>query len=195
MTLISTTAETSLPLEKVARRLDRAGIDWAVFAGAAASVYGSSRPLTDVDILVPAADGDRAAALFPKATVKREHDGTVRSLELPGFDILAGLAAMDLDAPMAARLMRHEIAGVVVPVIPPEDNVLLKALWGRGPEEGKHDWQDVQAMLAHLASLDWEYLRWRANACDPRQHAERVLNRLESLWHRKGKSSTRSHQP
>ena len=195
MPLTSTKPETNLSLEQIARRLDRAGIDWAVFAGAAASVYGSPRPLTDVDILVPANDGDRAAALFPKATVKREHDGTVCKLELPGFDILAGLSTMDLDAPMAARLMRHEIAGVIVPIIPPEDNILLKALWGRGPEEGKHDWQDVQAMLAHLATLDWEYLRWRANACVPRQHVERILKRLESLWHQQGKSYTRSHQP
>jgi hypothetical protein len=34
-----------------------------------------------------------------------------------------------------------------VPVIPPEDNILLKALWGRGPEVGKHDWEDVREMM------------------------------------------------
>jgi hypothetical protein len=38
----------------------------------------------------------------------------------------------------------------------------------RGPEEGKHDWE-VQAMMAHLPALDWEYLRWRARACGLRQ--------------------------
>jgi hypothetical protein len=43
-------------LAEVARRLDGAGITWAVFAGAAATAYGATRPLTDVDILVPAAD-------------------------------------------------------------------------------------------------------------------------------------------
>ena len=40
-----------LTLEEVARRLDRAGIKWAVFAGVAAAAYGATRPLTDVDIL------------------------------------------------------------------------------------------------------------------------------------------------
>ena len=52
--------------EEIARRLDGARVTWAVFAGAAASVYGATCPLTDVDILVPAAEGDRVAALFPE---------------------------------------------------------------------------------------------------------------------------------
>jgi len=177
-----TEPETRLSLGQVARRLDRAGITWAVFAGAAASVYGATRSLTDVDILVPAAEGNRIAGLFPEAAVKREDDGSVQGLELPGFDILAGLATVDLDARMAARLTRREIAGVVVPVIPPEDNILLKALWGRGPEVGKHDWEDVQAMMAHIPTLDWEYLRWRTAACVPQERIEQVLERLEALW-------------
>jgi hypothetical protein len=168
---------TTLSLEKVARRLDDAGVAWAVFAGAAASVYGGTRPLTDVDILVPSTAGDRVTALFPEARVKRGNDGTVQVIQLPGFDILAGLTVMDLDAEMAARLTRHEIAGVIVPVIPPEDNILLKAMRGRGPEVGKHDWEDVQEMMAHLPTLDWEYLHWRAEAC----RGERVLERLEAM--------------
>jgi hypothetical protein len=68
-----------------------------------------------------------------------------------------------------------------VPVIPPEDNILLKALWGRGPEMGKHDWEDVREMMAHLPTLDWQYLRWRADACGPLQRMEQVLERLEAL--------------
>lgn len=173
---------TGLSLEEVARRLDQAGVAWAVFAGAAATVYGSPRPLTDVDILIPAAEGDRAAALFPEAPAQQREDGSVWEIGLPGFDLLAGLLTVDLDAPMVARLTRHEIAGVTVPVIPPEDNILLKALWDRGPQEGKHDWEDVVAMMTHLPTLDWKYLRWRATACIPQPRREQVLQRLETLW-------------
>jgi len=170
-----------MTLEEVARRLDRAGVTWAVFAGAAAAVYGATRPLTDVDILIPAAEGDRVAALFPEAQTKRRADGSVRGIKLPGFDIVAGLAVMDLDTKMAARLTRHKIAGVAVPVIPPEDNILLKAIWRRGPEVGKHDWEDVQAMVTHLRALDWQYLRWRAKSCGPQQRMQQVLKDLEAL--------------
>ncbi len=180
---------TNLTLAEVARRLDGAGITWAVFAGAAASVYGATRPLTDIDILIGAADGDRVAPLFPEAQVTLGQDGTIQGIQLPGFDLVASLTwregdatfALDLDAQMAARLTRHEIAGVLVPVIPPEDNILLKALWGRGPEVGKHDLEDVQNMLAHLPAPDWEYLRWRAERCGPKQRMQQALQRVEEL--------------
>jgi rfaE bifunctional protein kinase chain/domain len=187
-------SQNTLTLEQVARRLDGSGVPWAVFAGAAAAVYGASRPLTDVDILVPAAEGERVAALFPEAQVKRSGHG-VQVVLLPGFDVLVGLTLMDLDAQMAARLTRHQITGVSVPVIPPEDNILLKAVWGRGAEEGKHDWEDVEAMMTHLPSLDWEYLRWRAStflagpqgaAFAPAEHVQQVLDRLHELWRRRG---------
>ena len=169
-----------LSFHQIAQRLDHAGITWAVFAGAAASAYGAIRPLTDVDILIPSAEGERLPTLFPKAQVERREDGSVRGVQLPGFDILAGLSMMDLDAKMAARLTRHEIAGVIAPVIPPEDNILLKAIWGRGPGEGKHDWEDVHAMMAHIPALDWEYLRWRAEACGLGQRAQQALERLQA---------------
>jgi len=178
--------ETNLSLKEVACQLDGAGITWAVFAGAAASVYGADRPLTDVDILVAAAEGDHIADLFPEAQIQRQEDGYILGANMPSFDILAGLTAVDLDADMAARLTHHEIAGVTVPVIPAEDNILLKALWGRGPEVGKHDWEDVEAMMRHLPTLDWGYLRWRVDACAPRQRADQILQRLEAIWRQMG---------
>ena len=175
-----------LSLEEVAQRLDRAGITWAVFAGAAAAAYGATHPVTDVDILIPASEGDRAAGLFPEAQVNRREDGSVLGIGLPGFDILAGLITMDLDAQMAARLTHHVIAGVTVPVIPPEDNMLLKAIWGRGPDQGKHDWEDVQAMMAHLPAIDWGYLRWRAQRCGSTPDVRRAVERLQALARRTG---------
>ena len=177
------TVQEALSFGLVARRLDGAGIPWVVFAGAAAAVYGASRPLTDVDILVPAAAGDQVLALFPKAQVKSYPDGR-RGFVLRGFDILPGLDLMDLDAAMIARSLRRPIAGVSVPVIPAEDNILLKAMWGRGANEGKHDWEDVEAMMAHLPVLDWEYLRWRASVLPPSEQSTGVVQRLEALWHR-----------
>jgi hypothetical protein len=176
---------TQFTLAEVARRLNDAEITWAVFAGAAASIYGSSRPLTDVDILVPAAEGKEVAELFPEGNTKR-HEGKIFGVELPNFDIIAGLSLdTDLDTPMMTRIQHHKLQGVTVPVIPPEDNILLKAAWGRGSEVGKHDWEDVQAMLTHLPTLDWEYLRWRATTCIAEPQRKQILARLQALWEQK----------
>lgn len=169
-----------LSLRETARRLDDAGIPWAVFAGAAASVYGASRPLTDIDILVPSSAGEQLATLFPEGEIRR-HAGLL-AIALPGVDLVAGLVFMDLDNQMLERLEWHEIDGLRVPVIPPEDNLLLKARLGRGREVGKHDWEDVQAMMAHLPVLDWPYLRTRAKGCIQRERLQETLDRLEVLW-------------
>ena len=170
-------------LGEVAEKLDEAGIQWAVFAGAAASVYGAGRAVTDVDILVRAAEGNRLTALFPEAGLVSFQPGLTH-LELPGIDLLAGLGDVDLDLRMAARVTRHEISGVLVPVIPREDNILLKAIWGRGAEQGKHDWEDVEAMMAAAPSLDWAYLRWRAGTLDEPLLGQIIVKRLEELWRR-----------
>jgi hypothetical protein len=175
-----------LALEEVAERLDGAGIEWAVFAGAAATVYGATRPLTDVDILVPAAERERVEALFPGSEFVKHANGAHGFL--PGIDILAGLPLLDLDEEMAARLRHHEVVGVRVPVIPPEDNILLKAMWGRGADVGKHDWEDVEAMMAFLERLDWPYLRWRAGRLSPGLPVEQALQRLERLWEQKSRA-------
>jgi hypothetical protein len=171
-------------LGEIAARLDGAGMQWVVFAGAAASVYGAERPLTDVDILVPAAEGDRLMALFPGAELVSRQPGLLH-LALPGVDLLAGLGTVDLDPQMATRVARHEVGGIQVPVIPPEDNILLKATWGRGPEVGKHDWEDVEAMMDTMPSLDWEYLRWRAGTMEQPERVQEIMERLEGLARRR----------
>ncbi len=169
-------------LREIAAKLDGEGMQWAVFAGAAASVYGADRVVTDVDILVPYGEGDRLMALFPEAELVFSRPGLLH-LEMPGVDLLAGLGTVNLDSRMATRVTRHEIGGILVPVIPPEDNILLKATWGRGPEEGKHDWEDVEAMMATVPSLDWEYLRWRAGTLDQPELVQEIMERLEGMAH------------
>lgn len=179
------TTHEALSLEVVARRLNGAGIQWAIFAGSAAIVYGADRPITDIDILISAADGERAAALFPDSQVCRRGNGSVEAIKLPDYDLIAGLSngyKLDVDNDMLLRLRRAEINGVVVPIIPPEDNILIKAIWGRGPEIGKHDWDDVKAMLLFNRRIDWEYLCGRASAGLNPDRADKVLIRLELLW-------------
>jgi hypothetical protein len=144
-------------------------------------VYGAERVVTDVDILVPHREAQRLMELFPEAELAYSKPG-LTNLALPGIDLVAGLGAVDLDAAMAARTTRHELGGIQVPLIPREDNILLKAMWDRGTDQGKHDWEDVAAMMAAAPSLDWEYLRWRATTLDRPELVPGIMERLEGLW-------------
>lgn len=170
--------QTGLSLAEVARRLEESGVTWAVFAGAAAVAYGVDRTITDVDILVPYSVGERLLELFPEGEIKRDEAGDLDGICLEGFDIIAGLRQVDLDDEMAARLTQGQVEGVPVPLIPVEDNIALKAMWGRGPEQGKHDWQDVEGMITAVDSLDWDYLRWRLEQFKPQERAAQALSRL-----------------
>lgn len=170
-----------LELAEVARRLEACGVPWAVFAGAAAAAYGVPRPVNDIDILVPASAAERVAAAFPEAQIEYRPDGRVWLLKLEGCDILAGLHQTDLDEAMAARLQRREVLGVTVPVIAIEDNIALKAQRDKGAAEGKHDWEDVEAMLRAAPALDREYLWWRLEQGAEPQRAAAARARLEAL--------------
>jgi len=168
-------------LKTVAQRLDEQEVDWVVFAGAAAAVYGARRPITDVDVLVAADQGEGVARIFYLADSVRTDEGWLLRIELPGVDIVPGLGELDVDEEMLSRVRRHEIGGVSVPVIPVEDNVLLKAMWGRDADQDKHDWEDVAAMLAHSPTFDWDYLLWRANAVPDQSYVEEVIARLRAI--------------
>lgn len=175
----------ALTLNLVSRKLNGAGIRWAIFAGSAAIVYGAKRQMTDIDIIIPVADGERAATLFPESRVCRCSNGKVEAIKLSDFDLIAGLSngyKLDFDNDLLLRLRRAEIDGVIVPVISPEDNILIKAIWGRGPEVGKHDWDDVKAMLYYNRKMDWDYLCRRATAGLEPNRVEEVLSKLEQLW-------------
>jgi hypothetical protein len=178
---VKSSSRTTLSLTEVAARLNKNSIPWAVFAGAAAVAYGVDRAITDVDILIPSSEGWRLPALFPEGEIKRDEAGALDGICLEGFDIIAGLRLVDLDEAMAARLNQGQVVGVPVPLIPVEDNIALKATWDRGPEQGKHDWQDVEEMIAAVDTLDWDYLRWRLEQLQPQEQVDRVLTRLKTF--------------
>jgi hypothetical protein len=171
-------------LADVAGRLDRSGANWGIFAGAAGVVYGVKRRLRDIDILIPTQDMPRVAALFPDAQREHNNAGRVGTLMLNGIELIAGLTqyiALEMDAPMITRLQRASILEVDVSVIGLEDNLAIKAMFGRGPEQGKHDWADITEMLVDCPDLDWDYLGWRLENAVPLQ-AQDLLARLQTIY-------------
>jgi hypothetical protein len=173
-------------LSAVAARLDAAGIRWAVVAGAAVNLYAGGRPITDIDILVRRPTVEPLVSLFPEGRLKPHDDGAatliVGDVELVP-DLLLKAESQSypfiLDDEMFVRRVWRELRGARLPVVSPEDNVVFKAILQRGPEQGKHDLEDLQTLLAAVgAGLDRDYVRRRAALCGGLARVQDCLARM-----------------
>ena len=175
-------------LRQTAARLDASGLFWSVFSGAAATCYGVQRPITDIDIALHSDETERILALFPEGQPKpTKHPGEY-ALDFGPVEIWWGtlfllggerLYAVPFDEQMRQRVTRQTILGIDVPVCAPEDIIVLKAILQRGPEQGKHDLEDIQAIAQTLGNrLDLDYLKERASACDALARVRVCLQQL-----------------
>lgn len=175
-------------LRQTAARLDASGLFWCVFAGAAATCYGVQRPITDIDIFVQSEDAARILALFPDGQPKPTKHAGEYALDFGPVEIWWGtlflrggerLYPVPFDEPMRRRVTRQTILGITVPVSAPEDIIVFKAILQRGPQQGKHDLEDIQAIAYTLGNrLDLDYLKERASSCQALARVEPCLQRL-----------------
>lgn len=146
-------------------------IPWAIFAGTAAYCYGSKRGITDIDILVKNTDFDIAK-------------NSLRNIE--GIDIVADLKIVkngknyffSMDDEMIERIKYRKLFDVEVPLIPVEDNIILKAILQRSEKEGKHDIEDIKNMIKN-ERIDFKYLRKRIEKYHAKEIVLPILEKLE----------------
>jgi len=142
-------------LAKIKYKLQNARVDWAIFAGAAASCYGSKREITDIDILVRCEDLEKVRTALKNVDVEGFDVGCGANIETS-----EGVCPFFLDDEMVERINSKDLFGVVVPVMSVEDNIVLKAILQRGEDKGKHDLEDIRFMAAY-EKIDLEYLQKR----------------------------------
>jgi hypothetical protein len=157
-------------------------------AGAAATRYGVTRQITDIDILICADDSERILALFPEGHPKPPKHAGEYALNLGPLELWWGTLFLNGDGQFYAfisddhllkRITRQPIAGVSVPIMPAEDIILFKAILQRGPAQHKHDLEDIQAMREQLGQrLDLVYMKERAIACGALERVRPCLQRL-----------------
>lgn len=153
-------------LGAVQRLLDRADLAWGVCAGAAAYVYGSRRPIENVDILLPPGRLGYFRDLLRERRRTAQYDG--RILLWRGIKLFDDLTVVDggqrypflMDRLMEEKLRRRPLLGSRVLVLAPEDVLVHKALLHlAGKEAERNHLRDFQAVVrAQGEKLDWDYL-------------------------------------
>ena len=156
-------------LSLVRERLDGVGVPWAVFAGAAAYCYGSTREITDIDILVRCEDLEKAQTAISDADTRGIDVGCGSEIETE-----QGTCRFYFDDEMMGRVQQRYLFGVKVPIISVEDNIIFKAILQRGKDEGKHDLIDVWCMIEH-ENIDEEYLKDRIQRCQAEERVKPIL--------------------
>jgi predicted nucleotidyltransferase component of viral defense system len=148
------------------RTFARLGVRWYVFGAQAAILYGAARFTEDIDVTVELRDIQASALVsaleeegftsripdqrFVEQTrvVPLVHESTNTPIDI----VLAGPGIEEL---FFDGLRRVEVEGGLVPVVSPEDLIVMKVLAGRAK-----DLEDVVAVLAAQEQFDEKRIRW-----------------------------------
>jgi predicted nucleotidyltransferase len=141
-----------------------ARISFLVIGGLASASLGRPRCSSDIDLLIDARDVADALAALEGSGFRTEETNPHWLFKAFRDDVLVDLLIKSkgdiyLDEPMRGRALQREVHGVSVPVIGPEDLLVMKAL--AHDEETPRHWFDALALVA-TGALDWDYLLERA---------------------------------
>lgn len=167
-------------LEESVAVAERSGVPYAVMGGIASSALGRDRWTHDVDVFVRRQDAGQLLRRYAEAgfdveqrdeawLYKAWRDQVMVDLI---FEVNSGSTdPIDFDDEMRARVQEVTFEGVRLPVLSPEDLVVIKAVVHK--EHRARHWFDALGLIG-AGGLDWEYLLRRARQRSPR----RVLSLL-----------------
>jgi predicted nucleotidyltransferase len=163
-------------LDETMDALQRSGIPFLLIGGIGSAIFGRDRGTDDIDVFVRPESAGRALEVLAERGFETrveyehwlskafKHDVLVDVIFRSSRDVL-------LDEEMLDRARRMPFRGRTVPVAPPEDLVVMKAI--AASEDTPRYWYDALAIIAQT-ELDWRYLVARAQ-----QHgARRILSLL-----------------
>lgn len=152
-----------------------AGIAYVLIGGLASTVWGRPRWTHDIDFLVRPNDARKTLEALELAGFKtNETDSTWLFKAIKDgvlVDVLFKMMGdIYLDDDMLAHARPAEIYGATLPVVAPEDLIVIKV--SAFAEEMPRHWWDALG-LAAASDLDWDYLQRRSM-----RSARRVLSLL-----------------
>jgi predicted nucleotidyltransferase len=152
-------------LDETIETMREAHIPFLLIGGIGSSVFGRDRETRDIDLFVRPGNARKVLDLLGERgfTTKVEyehwlykafkHDVLVDVIFRSARDIL-------LDEEMLRRARAMSFRGREVPVAPPADLIVMKAI--AASEDTPRYWYDALAIIAQ-AELDWDYLVARAH--------------------------------
>ena len=180
-------------LRSVIETLNKNNIKYGLYAGAHVAVLTSNRESTDVDLLVADEDFDKLKELFPNSVIKGGKSNISDGIFLyPGgeekIEFMANANMIEdgkkypnrLTEAVWNKVVRYEVDGLTFLMLDPVDTVVMKAILQRGKGQGKHDIEDIEAIV-NVIDLDKEYLKARLKEVEADKRVFRVLKKLNLI--------------
>lgn len=172
---------------EVAHKLEESAMPYAIFAGSEVWLLTGSRKPTDLDILVRDIDLSRIADLF-ELEIKTKTGGGVSAdfIIVGNIEIVANIVIIkegrtikvSLNKSAESKLENLEIDDIFLPMLAPEDTIIIKALLKRDVSEGKYDLQDIDALKLAIP-LDMKYLKQRISELGIEVYLKDLIHSLE----------------
>lgn len=156
--------------------LRAADVEFLLMGGISTATLGRPRRTDDIDVFVRRDEAPRALDALAAAGFATELTDPDWIFKAVRHGVLVDVifrstGGLHLDDEMLRRGREHAHMGVTVPVVSPEDLVVIKAV--AAAEHSPNHWYDALAVLARC-EIDWPYLVRRARQSGPR----RVLSLL-----------------
>lgn len=162
-------------LRETVDALEAGGVPFTLIGGIAVTSYGRPRWTHDIDVLVRPEDAEESLNVLERHGFRPERPDPRWLFKAFKDDVMIDIifqctGGFYLDDEMLERARRMEFQGCEVPLIPPEDLLLMKA--AVHDEIGPRHWHDGLGILGRT-ELDWDYLLRRA-----RKAPRRLLSML-----------------
>jgi predicted nucleotidyltransferase len=152
-------------LREAVGSLVAAHVPFTLIGGLAVSSFGRPRWTHDIDVFIKPQDADPALRVLAAHGFRTERTDPKWLFKAFKDDVMVDLiffctGGFYLEDEMLQRAVWRDLFGVRMPLLPPEDLLLLKA--AVHDENGPRHWHDALGILARTR-LDWEYLLRRAH--------------------------------
>jgi predicted nucleotidyltransferase len=156
--------------------LRAAGVAFVLMGGMSTAAFARPRVTDDIDVFVRPDEATRALDALAAAGFHTEETDPNWIFKAFRHGVLVDVifrstGDLYLDDEMLRRAEEQEHLGVPVPLVAPEDLLVIKAVAAN--EDSPQHWHDALSVIARC-HLDWPYLMHRARQAGPR----RVLSLL-----------------
>ncbi len=139
-------------------------VPFALIGGIAVSSFGRPRWTHDIDVFIRPQDADQALTILKEHGFDTDRTDPTWLFKAFKSGVMVDLiffctGGFYLEGEMLERAVWREMFGIRMPLLAPEDLLLLKA--AVHDEGGQRHWHDALGILGRT-ELDWEYLLRRA---------------------------------